>query len=65
MTDIPDNARRARFYQDGRPTRQRRVVDDDDEDTIPADIDALRRELTRRLEAMAAGASRDVPRGTD
>lgn len=31
--------------------------DDDDEDTIPESIDALRQELSRRLNAMAAGAA--------
>jgi hypothetical protein len=32
------------------------VVEDDDDDMLPADIDAIRRELEYKLEAMAAGA---------
>ena len=45
--------------------RKKRVVDEDDEDTIPADIDAIRRELSRSLEAMAAGGARDIPGETE
>lgn len=35
--------------------RKKQIADDDDEDLIPTDIDALRRELSQRMEAMAAG----------
>ena len=36
-------------------TRKRAEADDDDDDYLPADIDAIRRELSQRMEAMAAG----------
>ncbi len=36
-------------------TRKRVEADDDDDDYLPADIDAIRRELSQRMEAMAAG----------
>jgi hypothetical protein len=39
--------------------------DDDDDDTIPADIDVLRRELSQRLEAMAAADAAGIPRPAD
>jgi hypothetical protein len=32
-------------------------VDDEDEDMLPADIDAIRRDLERKMEAMAAGGA--------
>jgi hypothetical protein len=35
-------------------------VDDEDEDMLPADIDAIYRELAHRMEAMAAGGAADV-----
>ncbi len=41
-------------------TRKRAEADDDDEDYLPADIDAIRRELSQRMEAMAAGGSSRV-----
>jgi hypothetical protein len=41
--------------QSGAP-RAAAFVDDEDEDMLPADIDAIRRELAHRMEAMAAGA---------
>jgi len=45
-------------HEPATPAKQRKALaDDDDYDQIPADIDALRRELTQRLEAMAAGSS--------
>ena len=37
------------------------VEDEDNEDTIPASIDALRQELNHKLTAMAAGAQRYDP----
>lgn len=36
------------------------AADDEDEDMLPADIDAIGRELSHKMEAMAAGA-RDTP----
>jgi hypothetical protein len=36
------------------------AADDEDEDMLPADIDAIARELSHKMEAMAAGA-RDTP----
>ena len=45
--------------------RKKHVVDDDDEDTIPADIDAIRRELSRSLAAMAAGGPQDISGETE
>jgi hypothetical protein len=42
----------------GRTKRQ--PVDQDDEDFLPADIDGIYRELSRKMEAMAAGGSQGV-----
>lgn len=38
-------------------TKRSAFVDEDDEDTIPESVDALRQELSRRLHAMTAGAA--------
>jgi hypothetical protein len=45
--------------------KQKRGVNDDDEDRIPADIDAIRRELSRSLEAMAADGAREISGETE
>ena len=45
--------------------KKKQPVDDDDEDYLPADIDAIRRELSQRMEAMAAGASQRVSGESD
>ena len=42
------------------PPRRRKTAIDDDDDRIPDSIDALRRELSQRLEGMAAGDARRV-----
>jgi hypothetical protein len=41
--------------------RARKPKADDDDDAIPRDIDELRRELSRRLDAMAAGHPPGIP----
>ena len=45
--------------RDDKPERRKKkpLTDDDDYDQIPEDIDALRRELTQRMEAMVEGDS--------
>jgi hypothetical protein len=46
-------------------SRSPAFVDDEDEEMLPADIDAIRRELAHKMEAMAAGgAAADDPRRT-
>jgi hypothetical protein len=51
---------------ESKPTRKKKQpVDDDDEDFLPADIDAIRRELSERMAAMAAGNPERVPGETD
>jgi hypothetical protein len=40
-------------------------VDDDDEDYLPADIDGVYRELSKKLEAMAAGGSPGISGDAD
>jgi hypothetical protein len=37
------------------------AVDDDDEDYLPADIEGIYRELSRKMEAMAAGGPQRIP----
>jgi hypothetical protein len=49
----------------GRRNKKQDASDDDDEDFLPADIDAIRRELSERMEAMAAGHPERVPGETD
>jgi hypothetical protein len=46
-------------------TKPKPLEDDDDEDRIPASIDALRRELSDRMAGMVAGASRRVSGKTE
>jgi hypothetical protein len=41
--------------------RARKPKAEDDDDAIPRDIDELRRELSRRLDAMAAGHAPGIP----
>jgi hypothetical protein len=45
--------------------KKKQPVDDDDEDYLPADIDGIYRELSRKMEAMAAGGSQRVSGESD
>jgi hypothetical protein len=42
-------------------TRGKEAAKDDDDDAVPRNIDDLRRELARKLEAFVAGAANPVP----